>query len=58
MLDLHKTMRVSHLVAYPIALFFQFMSEGGRKECYEKLLFFNKVSRLSHFRYVFGHMRE
>ena len=33
MLDLHKTMRVSHVVACPIFFFFHFMGEVGREEC-------------------------
>ena len=32
MLDLHKTIRVSHVVAIPI-VFFYFISKVGREEC-------------------------
>ena len=34
MLELHKIIQVSHVVAYPIFLFC-FMSKVGRKECSE-----------------------
>ena len=55
MLELHKTIRISHLVACTI-VFFTFMGEVGRKKCsvMKMIIFFSIVSRLGLFLQIFG----
>ena len=60
-LELHKTIRVSHAVACPIVLilFYDRDLQGGRSaQRYDKWSFFSIFSSLGHFPQVFGQVKE